>query len=98
MNDVSTNSLDDLTNNNLLGSAAPSANPIDMFSTTFSTTGMPGDETFNHGFLMGNDWDYTQSTGMTPMSDGSWNQMLESVTMGWDAGVPPHPHRHGEEH
>lgn len=70
---------------------------LNMFSTTFSTTGMPSDETFNQGFLMGNDWDYTQSTGMTPMSDGSWNQMLESVTMGWDTGMPPQGHGSEEQ-
>jgi hypothetical protein len=66
---------------------------VDMFSTTFSTVGVAPDETFNHGFLMGNDWEYgalDTGTGMTPMSDGSWNQMLESVTMGWDTAGPPH--------
>jgi hypothetical protein len=65
-----------------------------MFSNTFSSTGNIADETFNQGFLMGNDWEYgamAAGTGMTPMSDGSWNQMLESVTMGWDAVGPPHP-------
>ncbi|KAL5120299.1 hypothetical protein ACEQ8H_001857 [Pleosporales sp. CAS-2024a] len=69
--------------------------PVDMYSTTFSTTGMPGDETFHQGFLMGNDWDFSQGTGMTPMSEGSWNQMLESVTLGWDDAGPPHPPQHG---
>jgi hypothetical protein len=67
---------------------------VEMFSTAFSTTGMPPDETFNQGFLMGNDWEYgalnASGSGMTPMSDGSWNQMLESVTMGWDGGGIPH--------
>ncbi|KAH3918240.1 hypothetical protein HBI56_143370 [Parastagonospora nodorum] len=60
-----------------------SSGGLDMFSTAFSTNGVAGDEAFNHGFLVGSDWDYTQGTGMTPMSDGGWNQMLESVTMGW---------------
>jgi hypothetical protein len=76
-------------------STSANTNSVEMFSTTFSTTGMPSDESFNHGFLMGNDWEYgalnAPGTGMTPMSDGSWNQMLESVTMGWDGGgVPQH--------
>jgi hypothetical protein len=70
---------------------------VEMYSTAFSTTGMPPDETFNQGFLMGNDWEYgalnAPGTGMTPMSEGSWNQMLESVTMGWDGVALPH----GEE-
>jgi hypothetical protein len=66
---------------------------LDMFSNTFSTSGVMGEESFNQGFLMGNDWEYgamNSGTGMTPMSDGGWNQMLESVTMGWDAIGPPH--------
>jgi hypothetical protein len=72
---------------------------MDMFSTTFSTTGNTGDEAFNHGFLMGNEWEFGQ-TGLTPppMSDGSWNQMLESVTMGWDANGGGGPVNHGEGH
>ncbi|KAF2030137.1 hypothetical protein EK21DRAFT_100705 [Setomelanomma holmii] len=68
---------------------------VEMFSTAFSSTGLPPDETFNQGFLMGNDWEYgalNAGTGMTPMSDGSWNQMLESVTMGWDGGGIGGPH------
>jgi hypothetical protein len=66
-------------------SAAPAG--VEMFSNAFSTTGVPADEAFNHGFLMGNEWEYgamNAGSGMTPMSDGSWNQMLENVTMGWD--------------
>jgi hypothetical protein len=69
---------------------------MDMFSTTFSTTGNTGDEAFSHGFLMGNEWEFGQ-TGLTPppMSDGNWNQMLESVTMGWDANGAPQNHNEG---
>lgn len=80
------------------GAGAPTTNPstLDMYSTAFSGTGIPTDEAFNHGFLVGSEWDYAGmsgmagGTGMTPMSDGSWNQMLESVTMGWDGLGPPH--------
>ena len=64
---------------------------VEMFSNVFSTTGNVADEAFNQGFLMGTDWEYgalSAGTGMTPMSDGSWNTMLESVTMGWDGAVP----------
>ncbi|KAF2832987.1 binuclear zinc transcription factor [Ophiobolus disseminans] len=56
----------------------------EMFGNAYSG---PADESFHNGFLMGNEWEYgalNAGTGMTPMSDGSWNQMLESVTMGWD--------------
>jgi hypothetical protein len=63
---------------------------VEMFSNVYSTTGLPAEETFNQGFLMGSDWEYAAmnaGTGMTPMSDGNWNSMLESVTMGWD-GLP----------
>jgi hypothetical protein len=57
-----------------------------------------GDEAFNQAYLMSNEWDYTLGmgsggqTGMTPppMSDGSWNQMLESVGLGWEGGMAPH--------
>lgn len=54
---------------------------------------MNGDSMGN-GFLMTNDWDMsamgTGNTGMTPMSDAHWNQMLESVDLGWDSMGPPH--------
>lgn len=66
---------------------------VDMFSNTYSTSGVLGDEAFSQGFLMGNDWEYgamNAGTGMTPMSDGGWSQMLESVSMGWDGAGPPH--------
>jgi len=66
------------------------ASNVEMFSQNYSTAGTMGDEAFNQGFLMGNEWDYglgaAAGQGMTPMSEGSWNQMLESVTMGWDHG------------
>lgn len=62
----------------------------EMYSNTFSTTGDMGDESFHQGFMVGNEWEFgamNTGSGMTPMSDGSWNQMLESVTMGWDADM-----------
>lgn len=71
--------------------------PVELFSTAFSTTDNLPDETFNQGFLVGNDWEYgalNSGTGMTPMSDGGWDQMLESVTMGWDAVGPPRTDTH----
>jgi hypothetical protein len=56
---------------------------------------VPGDP-FSQGFL-GNEWDMSAmgtgtgaGTGMTPMSEGSWNQMLESINLGWDSLGPPH--------
>ena len=92
-------------NTNVAGNTAfpnfpqPTANTstnggVEMFSNVFSTTGNVSDEAFNQGFLMGNDWEYgalNAGTGMTPMSDGSWNQMLESVTMGWEGVGSSHP-------
>jgi hypothetical protein len=50
---------------------------------------------YNMGIL-GNDWSGMGSlgmgdgTGMTPMSEGAWNNMLESMNMGWDSVGPPH--------
>lgn len=48
-------------------------------------------DSLSGGFMMGNDWDMSaMNTGMTPMSEGSWNQMLESINLGWDSMGPPH--------
>lgn len=72
----------------------------DMMNGTFNygdTGGIPpvGDSIpadFNMGIL-GNDWDMgglSGGTGMTPMSEGAWNQMLENINMGWDSVGPSH--------
>ncbi|KAF2869815.1 fungal-specific transcription factor domain-containing protein [Massariosphaeria phaeospora] len=58
----------------------------DMFSPSlFPATG---------DFMMDHNWEFStmnNSTGMTPpMSDGGWNQMLESINLGWDSLGPPH--------
>lgn len=77
--------------------ASTSAAGTEFFgnANAFSGTGGMGDENFNPGFLMGNEWEYGalngQGSGMTPMSEGSWNQMLESVTLGWEGVGPSHP-------
>lgn len=44
------------------------------------------------GFIMGNEWDLPPGTGtgMTPMSDGGWPSMLDSINMGWDSLGPSH--------
>ncbi|KAF2731163.1 hypothetical protein EJ04DRAFT_584067 [Polyplosphaeria fusca] len=59
----------------------------DMFSSLYTQPAQLG----NDGFIM-NDWDMSAmsgGTGMTPMSEGGWNQMLESINLGWnDLGVP----------
>lgn len=63
-----------------------------MYNAGTSISGDP----MSNGFLMGNDWDMTAmgagTTGMTPMSEGSWNQVLETMNLGWDSLGPPHPH------
>lgn len=70
------------------------ATSSEMYANTFSTSNNITDDTFQGGFMVGNEWDYTAmntGTGMTPMADGStWDSMLESVTMGWDSMGPPH--------
>lgn len=63
-----------------------------------ATGGIPhvgGDVDFSMG-IMGSDWGgmgglaMGDSTGMTPMSEGAWNNMLESMNMGWDSVGPSH--------
>jgi hypothetical protein len=65
----------------------------DMFSAAlYSNPALPlqGD-TFSSGFMTGNDWDMSAlGAGMTPMSEGGWNQMLENTNLGWDSLGPPH--------
>lgn len=70
------------------------------FAYDDTTGGIPpvgGDVDFNVG-IMGNDWDMGQmsggatgtGTGMTPMSEGAWNELLQNMNMGWDSVGPPH--------
>jgi hypothetical protein len=75
----------------------------DMMNANFeygdTTSGIPpiaGDVDFNMGIL-GNEWDMgnlsggtSASTGITPMSEGTWNDMLHNMNMGWDSVGPPH--------
>ncbi|KAL5393194.1 hypothetical protein DPSP01_000025 [Paraphaeosphaeria sporulosa] len=74
----------------------------DMMNANFAygttTGGIPsvgGDVDFNMGIL-GNDWDMghlsggATGTGMTPMSEGAWNDLLQHMNMGWDSVGPPH--------
>lgn len=73
----------------------------DMMNANYAygdtTGGIPpvnGDVDFNMGIL-GNEWDMglsggTTATGMTPMSDGAWNDLLQNMNMGWDSVGPPH--------
>lgn len=71
-------------------------NPALGYSDTTGT--MPpigGDVDFGMNIL-GNDWGgmgglgMGDSTGMTPMSEGTWNSMLENMNMGWESVGPPH--------
>lgn len=42
---------------------------------------------YQQGFLAGNEWEFTAmnaGTGLTPVADGTWDSLLESVAMGWD--------------
>jgi hypothetical protein len=60
-------------------------------ANNFGTSGSMGNESYNDGFVMGNEWEYAAlnaGTGLTPMADASWDSMLESVTMGWDSLSP----------
>lgn len=65
----------------------------DMFTNSFSTSGNMNEPAYHEGFLAGNEWEFTAmnaGTGMTPLADGTWDSMLESVTMGWDTSGLPH--------
>lgn len=76
-------------NNDLLNAS------IGYGDTTGGIPHVPGDVDYNMGIL-GNEWGGMGSlgmgdgTGMTPMSEGAWNNMLESMNMGWDSVGPPH--------
>ena len=55
----------------------------------YPTQGGSVNDPFSQGFL-GNEWDMNAmgagtgaGTGMTPMSESSWNQMLEGIQLGW---------------
>jgi hypothetical protein len=41
---------------------------------------------------MPTDWEISNGggTGMTPISDGGWNQILDNINLGWDSIGPPH--------
>jgi hypothetical protein len=63
----------------------------DLFNANMYNTGPMNADNMVNGFMLGNEWELEglaagAGTGMTPMSDGGWNQMLESIDMGWDAG------------
>jgi hypothetical protein len=62
------------------------ANSQAFAENTLNVTNNMDTGTFNGGFL--EEWEYNAlqtGTGMTPMADESWDAMLESVTIGWDA-------------
>jgi hypothetical protein len=88
----------------LPGSSGPTTNG-DFFSTTGehifpdtfygNTISAPQDDPMSTHYMLGNEWDLAgvgPSTGMTPLPEGSWSQMLESINMGWDSIGPPHGH------
>jgi hypothetical protein len=66
----------------------------DLFSgNMYSHPGAPGNgESISNGFIMTQDWDMPAlaAGAELPMSEGSWNQMLESINLGWDSIGPPH--------
>lgn len=67
----------------------------ELFSNAFSTPGNMNEGIYSEGLMVGTEWEYsamTTGTGMTPMADGTWDSMLESVTMGWDTLGPPQDH------
>ncbi|KAF2202709.1 hypothetical protein GQ43DRAFT_368576 [Delitschia confertaspora ATCC 74209] len=83
-------------------SSAPNMNEnffsstTEMFPETFynNPASTSPNDPIPGNFMTGNEWDMSgglgAGTGMAPMSEGSWNQMLESIHMGWDAVGSPH--------
>jgi hypothetical protein len=63
----------------------------DMFSAApYSNPGPAmNDDSMNNAFLGVNEWDMN-ALGNAPMSEGTWNQMLENINLGWDTLGPPH--------
>ena len=76
-------------NNDMLNSA------LGFGDATGTMPPIGGDVDFGMN-IMGNDWGGMGSlgmgdgTGMTPMSEGTWNSMLENMNMGWESAGPPH--------
>lgn len=67
----------------------------DMFPTPiYDNTALMNGDSLNGGFISGNDWELAGAgTGMTPMSDGNWNHLLETtlgISGGWDPIGTPH--------
>jgi hypothetical protein len=63
-------------------------------SNMYIHPGAPGNsDSIGNGFIMTQDWDMSTlgtSAELPPMSEASWNQMLESINLGWDSIGPPH--------
>jgi hypothetical protein len=60
-------------------------------ANTFGAANNMDTDTLDTEFMMSNEWEFNAmqtGTGLTPMADASWDAMLESVTMGWDAVGP----------
>ena len=66
----------------------------DMFAASmYSHPGTSTGDSMSNGFMMAQDWDMSAlgtEAELPPMSEGSWNQMLASINLGWDAVGPPH--------
>jgi len=73
----------------------------DLFNANMYNTGpMNNTDSLANNFMLGNEWELggmAGGTGMTPMSDGGWNQMLDNINLGWDAnhGAGP-PQENGQ--
>jgi hypothetical protein len=66
----------------------------DLFNANMYNTGTITTDHLANNFMLGNEWELggmAAASGMTPMSDGGWNQMLDSIHLTWDAnqGVGP---------
>jgi hypothetical protein len=69
------------------GQSTSSVLPLYSANHDLSMNSYPSDAINNGNFDNSYEWEFSAmntGTGMTPMSEGSWNQMLDSVTMGWD--------------
>ena len=67
----------------------------EVFDGMFGNRGnMGGGDGLGNNFMMGNEWDMSGAlgagggSGITPMGEGVWNQMLDSIDMNWDGMGP----------
>lgn len=58
-----------------------------FMANMYGTPNAMAGDAMGTGFMTGNEWELGGvggGSGMTPMSDGGWNQMIDNLGLGWD--------------